>query len=89
MNTDQVLLGLKRASWLFALVAGLVTSIIINSDRYSSWDEPDEYLPGTIAACVIAFVVFRITIWVFKGFSSTDASDTSSSQPNKTLESDK
>ena len=80
MKKETILFGLYRASWLFALVTGLITAIIIVSDRYIDWDDADEYLVHSIVACVIAFAVFRIGIWVYKAFVGIE---TDEDQPNQ------
>ena len=72
MQKDRIIIGLKRASWLFALISGLVTAIVINASRYVTWDRPDEYVFGSIIAAVIAFFVFRVGIWVFKAFAGIE-----------------
>ena len=82
MKKENILLGLKRASWLFALVSGLLTAIIITSDRHIYWEDPEEYLLHSIVACAIAFSVFRIGIWVFKAFADIEKNETNENQPN-------
>jgi len=70
---ENVLRGLKRASWLFAAIVG-VTTIIVMSVEGWDWDYPEGYgyLFPTIAFTVIAFALFRMAIWVIKGFARTD-----------------
>ncbi len=75
MKTN-VIVGLKRASWLFAMIVGLVTMIVVASGE--GWDYPEDYLPGTVIATVIGFIVFRIAIWVFKAFAGMDKEDSGS-----------
>jgi hypothetical protein len=65
MSEGRLIDGLKRASWLFAIIVGLITMVIVGRDEY--WD-PISFLPSTIIAAVIGFIVFRIGIWVAKGF---------------------
>ena len=66
MQHRRILLGLQRASWLFALASGLATAVIIvTSNRHNTWDDPDDYIAGSFIAAVIAFFAFRIGIWVF------------------------
>jgi len=72
IGKPNILVGLKRASWLFALVFGFVKMIIVASDR--GWDDPEDYLPGTILFIIIGFILFRIGIWVF-GFNSQHGYD--------------
>jgi len=74
----NVIVGLKRASWLFAVIVGLVTMIVVASDE--GWD-PEYWLPITIIASVIGFIVFRIAIWVFKGFAGVDKGDSGEEKP--------
>ena len=63
--------GLKRASWLFALVAGIGTVVM---------QVPSELPFATLARpgrpwlfmAIVGFIVARIAIWVVKGFSTRD-----------------
>ena len=57
----QTLKGLKRASWLFALLVGIIT--IFADDSYPEYG---------IVGAIIAFIVARIALWVIKGFSAQD-----------------
>jgi len=68
MKKENVLLGLKRASWLFGLIGTLIAAFFIKVEEYADWDEPDEYLFQSIVVGAIIFGLFRIGIWVFKAF---------------------
>jgi hypothetical protein len=63
MNIN-LLTGLKRASWLFAAIAGVIAMIIsaYECDYFS------EALLLVFFSSLIAFLVFRLGIWVAKGF---------------------
>jgi hypothetical protein len=69
MNKDAITIGLKRCSWLFAVIAGIVTMVIVASNK--GWDDPHDYMPGTLVAILLGLFVFRMGIWVFQGFSGS------------------
>ena len=70
---QNVLLGLKRASWLFAGLVGVITMVVEAS--HEGWDYPEDYLPLTIVFTVIGFLLFRVAIWVVKAFLASDNAD--------------
>lgn len=67
MREENILRGLKRASWFFALLSSLIAATIY-SEAFEDWYHLEYYLPPTIIAGIVAFLVFRIGIWVVKGF---------------------
>ena len=64
---ENALRGLKRASWLFALLTGIGTVIFVD-------DDIDGLVIGLFMA-IVGFIVARIAIWVVKGFSTRDIQD--------------
>ena len=71
MQKQRILLGLQRASWLFALVVAVIIVTSDERDTLDLWDFPGDYIAGSL----IAFFVFRIGIWVFKGFAGIKPDD--------------
>jgi SNF family Na+-dependent transporter len=66
MNKDRITIGLKRCSWLFAVIVGIVTIVIVASNK--GWNDPNDYMPNTFVASLLGLIVFRMGIWVFQGF---------------------
>jgi hypothetical protein len=72
MKNKNILKGLYRASWLFSLVGFILTAFFIIDDSYIDWDEPHGYFGGAVIGAVTSFLLFRIGIWVYKGFVDAD-----------------
>ena len=62
---EHILLGLKRASWLFALMCGIVG--LIWGVVWGAYEYEWALIIG--GPTVGGFLLFRLAIWVAKGFS--------------------
>jgi hypothetical protein len=71
MKNNHVLIGLKRASWLFSLIIGIIAFAKLGYDNRWRFNFPEEIIIATLKSTIIGFIgfiVFRIGIWVYKGF---------------------
>lgn len=66
MDRNRLLIVLKRASWFTTVAVGSILLLVLATNE--GWDYPEDYLPTTLIATVVTFILFRIAIWVVKGF---------------------
>ncbi len=66
IERNRLLIVLKRASWFTTVAVGSILLLVLATKE--GWEYPEDYLPPTLIATAVTFVLFRIAIWVVKGF---------------------
>lgn len=67
--------GLKRFAFLFAIITASCSVLIVALSKPYSWTlYPENYLLPIGIGTVGGYLLFRLIIWIIKGFSEKDES---------------